>query len=164
MEDRSVLEAALGILPFPCALVTYEDESYQLCYLNRRLVDLFSDYNSVQSSLSPEFWQKCAEVNHPLREGCMAPDGDSYDAYFLPLLSQGEQPDGLLMYVEGSKGKKALEQGDDLWHNINNPMAIISMAITHYRKKGKLAQKDIDGLIRKVRVAGERIHTFLKDF
>ena len=163
-KDRlSLFEMVLKASPHPGCVFTKREG---LSPFNKKMKPLFNEQDKENFL---KICQLSCEHAHPTVYPLEIEDS-AYFQVILPMLSNKDVGDDLdierLVFVLENKnhiGFKGPLLSSEAWHEINNPLAIISLTLQKSFKKMILNQKDIDDLLRKLNDNFARINSYIVD-
>ena len=89
--------------------------------------------------------------------------GKAYYLVVLPIMHNPKESERLCFLVNNEQ-ERSFEPPllkEDSWHEINNPLAIISLTLQKVFKKEVLDQQDIDTLLNRINSCFSRIESFI---
>lgn len=106
--------------------------------------------------------QESSSYGHPSVFPYKNQDEDHF-AVFMPLIDNPEDNIRLCFMVGNPEGKSFTPPllAEDSWHELNNPLAIISLSLQRAMKKEVLNQEDIDGLLERINSTFVRIEAYI---
>lgn len=87
----------------------------------------------------------------------------TYFLVILPIINDPEGGERMCLLVQNHNGTEFEPPllKEDSWHELNNPLAIISLTLQKVFKKEILDQQDIDTLLERINSCFSRIETFI---
>ncbi len=122
--------------------------------------------STLIDSGSLEALKKTLLASLPYNHPAIFPFSQGSDAYFAVIMPLIEGPDdnGRLCLMVANPAKTTFEPPllkEDSWHELNNPLAIISLTLQRSFKKETLNQEDIDTLLERINSTFIRIESYI---
>lgn len=124
MNNELFIRKILGLIDIPCA---YKSDAI---FIEN---DLFKK-TSISASITNLKFSKCKPIITKV---------DHIHLLILPIYGN-ESNSSYYFVINGLNNEKQFVVDEKIWHEINNPLAVLTMMISRLTKKSKLEQEDVD--------------------